>query len=1039
MAQYRRIINVIYSANGGRNAPSTNTITRITDNAPFSGPFNIVITNQTPKRDGYSFLGWSASSSASSAAWHGGDTVHLIVPYSSDYDKTYNFTFYAVWEPKEYVIFYRPGTYGTGSADSDRKVHDVDLTLKGALFTRSGYRQSGWSLSAAGSSYAYGLGGKYTANAGATLYPYWRILISTISSVTDSVPADGSTEGTIVINRPVSSYTHKVVISIGSRSAEYTNVGTSLNFTIPAAWVDQIPNATASVATVTLITYKNGSQIGTNEKTFTITVPDSIVPTISLTGANVSDNSTVSGWDVLVQGYSKIALTAVAAAGSGATISSIVFSGDGVSQTGTGTTVTSDILQNSGSRTWTAVVTDSRGRTATTTLTRTVNEYYPTAILAFSAFRSTSEGNPSPSGGEYITAAGNYSFASCAGHNSASVKKIEYKRHTEITWTTGENSAASGTRYTFGTISLLYVYDVKMTVTDALGSTASYIVNISSVDGVSFGLNGKCARFGGPVQYDDRFECDWDTQFNGQIEAPLFLQTGSIAASVVEPGTTKTIDVTFNREFITNPFVAVSLLSPQTVGMDLCNVSVWNIGKTGFSARLTNGYETNRSLGVCWIAMARKDINVAIREQPNSVVASAGSSVNFSVVAVNATKYQWYYLDPFEGVWSIVAGDVGTYASYIFVAAAGKDGFQYKCNVSNNIGNVDSDIVELTISGAVRIIDKIPYIKRLSGGGLQIGNREIDKLIGGTVVWNQLAKKINSTNWRAESGVTATFGDGEVTFSYPATSNKGVATRTSESFVKDHKYVVLADVKSPTVISASKVLIGGSSTSRVRIEASITTTDTWIAKGTIANCVASTSSPIYAFVSGQAYTDLIVRNVMVIDITQMFGSTIADYIYSLEQANAGAGVAWFRNLFTNDYYAYDVGTLLSVKTSAHVMKDANDNVIGNYPLDSNLELRGVLKLDANNNLYYDGDSYESDGTVIRRYGTRSYQSGDETDGSTMVTDGTTTVYALSDPTTETADAFQNPQTVDPDGSEEYTDSRTVPMPVGHETWYKSAT
>ena len=29
---------------------------------------------------------------------------------------------------------------------------------------------------------------------------------------------------------------------------------------------------------------------------------------------------------------------------------------------------------------------------------------------------------------------------------------------------------------------------------------------------------------------------------------------------------------------------------------------------------------------------------------------------------------------------------------------------------------------------------------------------------------------------------------------------------------------------------------------------------------------------------------------MLFDLTQMFGSTIADYIYSLEQANAGAGV-----------------------------------------------------------------------------------------------------------------------------------------------------
>ena len=38
-----------------------------------------------------------------------------------------------------------------------------------------------------------------------------------------------------------------------------------------------------------------------------------------------------------------------------------------------------------------------------------------------------------------------------------------------------------------------------------------------------------------------------------------------------------------------------------------------------------------------------------------------------------------------------------------------------------------------------------------------------------------------------------------------------------------------------------------------------------------------------------------------------------------------------------------------------------------YPLDSTLTLRGIPKLDASNNLYYDGDTYESDGTVTRKY------------------------------------------------------------------------
>ena len=107
----------------------------------------------------------------------------------------------------------------------------------------------------------------------------------------------------------------------------------------------------------------------------------------------------------------------------------------------------------------------------------------------------------------------------------------------------------------------------------------------------------------------------------------------------------------------------------------------------------------------------------------------------------------------------------------------------------------------------------------------------------------------------------------------------------------------------------------------------------------------------------------------IIDLTQMFGSTIADYIYNREQSSSsGMGVKFFKSLFPSDDYDYDSGTLISVNASAHVIKDANGNVLHTYPLDSDLVLRGIPKLDANNKLYYDGDVYEPDGSVTRKYG-----------------------------------------------------------------------
>ena len=131
--------------------------------------------------------------------------------------------------------------------------------------------------------------------------------------------------------------------------------------------------------------------------------------------------------------------------------------------------------------------------------------------------------------------------------------------------------------------------------------------------------------------------------------------------------------------------------------------------------------------------------------------------------------------------------------------------------------------------------------------------------------------------------------------------------------------------------------------------------------------------------------------------------------------------------------AYNAGSLLSVKTSKKINRDANNNIIGEYTLDD-IELRGILKLDGSNKLYYDGDTYSSSGEVYRRFEYRAYASGDESLPDT-ITDGTYTVTKLVTPTTETADPFTNPMIVDGNGTEQFVDGRTVEMPVGHDTFY----
>lgn len=273
----------------------------------------------------------------------------------------------------------------------------------------------------------------------------------------------------------------------------------------------------------------------------------------------------------------------------------------------------------------------------------------------------------------------------------------------------------------------------------------------------------------------------------------------------------------------------------------------------------------------------------------------------------------------------------------------------------------------------VDVTDRTPYLLRQSGGGVETGDREYDTIVGGTVAWNQLVQNgnfVDQTGWSRGSGVSAiAVSDNTATLTIPAgtTYNKYI----QPPFVPvtgTHVYMISAEFQSSTMTSA---FIQRSLNGIIKVAESRTSLSSGaIVSGVFKETETGNARFYFRFddTATQAETTGTLKNCCVFDLTKMFGSTIADYIYSLEQATAGAGVAWFRSLFPKPYYEYNAGELMSVSgVSAHVMRDADDNIIGNYPLDDSLTLRGILKLDGGK-LYYDGDTYESDGTVTRKYG-----------------------------------------------------------------------
>ena len=420
--------------------------------------------------------------------------------------------------------------------------------------------------------------------------------------------------------------------------------------------------------------------------------------------------------------------------------------------------------------------------------------------------------------------------------------------------------------------------------------------------------------------------------------------------------------------------------------------------------------------------------------------------------------------------------------------------------------NIDGYYEEMTVGDAEQLVatqfveDNKPYLFRSTGGSSDVGNRAyLDKIVGGTVVWNQLVQNGDF----ATDGYWSSYTDEYATYTRENKTGKIVVNsvpkdavqvmmqnydNNSEAYLPEavvgHKYLFSADVKVSESISMKAYNSNNGSLANKLCSANEWTTIIGIneaARKTMYMCIL----PSYLDDIKVGLT-FYAKNAFNIDLTKMFGSTIADYIYSLEQATAGAGVSWFKKLFPKDYYPYNTGELLSVEglqshdtvgfnqfdKNSMVVEgvyiddangaeesraaavstdfiqvipnatyfintgqttggwgawyDANKNYIsgitgyanvdptykvktapsnahymrltirynsnGNpdtlcinlsnpsrngeyepytkhsYPLDSSLTLRGIPKLDASNNLYYDGDEYTSDGEVKRKYG-----------------------------------------------------------------------
>ena len=193
--------------------------------------------------------------------------------------------------------------------------------------------------------------------------------------------------------------------------------------------------------------------------------------------------------------------------------------------------------------------------------------------------------------------------------------------------------------------------------------------------------------------------------------------------------------------------------------------------------------------------------------------------------------------------------------------------------------------------------DTDPYHYRRSPSIGHSYNREYDEIVGASVPWNQLVTMTDGTT--ESNGITWVRSNG-------TTTANGTATAISGGYVGDFLFTqnhVYYFCGCPSGGSSSTYFLdtgagigqdkGGGSIGRFTNATALKYIRAYIANGYTANNVKFTPQ--------------------LFDLTLMLGSTIADYIYTLEQGTAGAGIAWLKKYFDLDtYHAYDSGSIKSV-------------------------------------------------------------------------------------------------------------------------------
>ena len=272
--------------------------------------------------------------------------------------------------------------------------------------------------------------------------------------------------GAITLNPASSGFTHTLTYAFGSVTGTIATKTSakSVSWTPPKSLAEQIPRATVGIGSIYCTTYNGNTEIGTVGTGIQITVSDDALPTISAVNIAEAVSGLAAKFGAYVQSKSKAKVDVTASGIYGSSIASCEVRVAGILYNGT--SVTSNMITASGEVAVQVKVTDTRGRSASTSKTITVLPYSPPKISELSAKRIDATGADNDDGTRVaLTMA--YAIASLGGKNDRKIT-LSYRKETETEFT----------QISTGTAEISYEDTLKLTDAPEISADDAYIIRV---------------------------------------------------------------------------------------------------------------------------------------------------------------------------------------------------------------------------------------------------------------------------------------------------------------------------------------------------------------------------------------------------------------------------------------------------------------------------------------------------------------------------------------------------------------------------------